>query len=532
VPTPGRARGLFAKAADGDRSGRLEEAIAGYEEAVVAAEAERDNTTLAEALRMLAVALHRRQERHRARALCERSRDLSIAMNDSLLEAQALNTLAVFDLVEGAMDSARVVFQAALDSKGADARLRARIEQNLGIMDNIQGDLTGALTHYRNALEAFQLAGDERGCAMAYDSLGMISADQKNWDAADAAFAQSIELTTRLGDVHLRAIGQLHRTEVFIARSQFDLALRSAEEALRVFDRLGVVRNKSDAYRVVGAVYRATGRVQLAEARLRMGIDLAGSVGAVLEEAEATREMALLYGEMGRNQDALRLLNGAYRLFGRLDARTDMVDVASRVDKLEGTYLAVVRDWGQSIESSDSYTHGHCERVASYAVAVAQALGFEEAELTTVRLGAYLHDLGKVKVPHEVLNKPGRLTEDEFELMKRHPADGVDMLADVDFPWDIKPMIRWHHEKYDGTGYPDGMRGDAIPVNAQVIAISDVFDALTTTRSYRPAMPWGEAFRIMRENSPSWRPDVFAAFLTAMEPMAAEHRSQEGVQAA
>ena len=236
----------------------------------------------------------------------------------------------------------------------------------------------------------------------------------------------------------------------------------------------------------------------------------------MLSEAEASRELALLYQAMGRNQEALGLLNAAHRLFGRLDARVDLVDVSTKVHRLEETYLAVVRDWGQSIESSDSYTFGHCERVAGYAVALARALGLDEGQQTTIRIGAYLHDLGKVKVPHEILNKPGKLTDEEFGVIQMHPVWGVELLATVEFPWDIKPIIRWHHEKYDGTGYPDRLRGDEIPLNAQIICIVDVYDALTTTRSYRPAMSQAEALARMAESRNWWREDVYAAFLRSL----------------
>ncbi len=175
-------------------------------------------------------------------------------------------------------------------------------------------------------------------------------------------------------------------------------------------------------------------------------------------------------------------------MFGRLDARVDLVDVAGKVAQLEETYTAVVREWGQSIESSDSYTFGHCERVAGYGVAVARAMGLDATGQTTVRMGAYLHDLGKVRVPHEILNKPGPLTPEEFEVIKQHPVWGLELLATVHFPWDIKPIIRWHHERSDGTGYPDRLQGEEIPLGAQIICIVDVYDALTTTRSYRSAL--------------------------------------------
>lgn len=121
-------------------------------------------------------------------------------------------------------------------------------------------------------------------------------------------------------------------------------------------------------------------------------------------------------------------------------------------------------------------------------MAVARLLALDETAQTTIRLGAYRHDVGKVRVPHEILNKPGPLTRDELEVVQMHPIWGLELLAAVEFPWDLKPIIRWHHERYEGTAYPDRLRGDEIPLAAQVVGVVDVYDALTTARSYRPAM--------------------------------------------
>jgi putative nucleotidyltransferase with HDIG domain len=321
--------------------------------------------------------------------------------------------------------------------------------------------------------------------------------------------------------VHLRGLALLNRTEVLIARRNLSDALQHAQQALQVFDELGARLNKSNAYCTLGIIYREMGRAVLAEARLRAAIDLAVQEGSALEEAEASRELAMLFVQLGRNQDALRLMNNAHHLFGRLDARVDLVDVAGKMADLEQAYLAVVRRWGESIESADSYTHGHCERVAEYAVAIAQTLGFDAAQQTTVQLGAYLHDVGKVRVPHEILNKPGKLTDAEFEIMKQHPIYGIDLLAAVDFPWDIKPMIRWHHEKRDGSGYPDRIGGDEIPLSAQIICAADVYDALTTTRSYRGAMRASDAIAEMTRTRHYWQTDVFNALLGVVSKIAA-----------
>ena len=195
----------------------------------------------------------------------------------------------------------------------------------------------------------------------------------------------------------------------------------------------------------------------------------------------------------------------------------DLVYVGGKVAELEGTYFNVVKEWGQSIESSDSYTFGHCERVADNAVTVARALGLDEQEVTTIRLGAYLHDVGKVDVPHELLNKPGPLTAEEFEVVQMHTVWGIELLAGVEFPWDIKPIVRWHHEKYDGTGYPDRLRGDEIPLSAQIVGIVDVYDALTTTRSYRAAMSHDAAIAEMTRARGAWSTAVFDAFMQAFD---------------
>jgi putative nucleotidyltransferase with HDIG domain len=489
------------------------EAVQCFESAIDLAARDGQRGILAEALRRLAVVHYHRDLPGLARELCQRSYQTAKEIGDTILAAEALNTMAGFDFEGGHIEAARERFYQALELGGASAELRGRTEQNLGILANIQGRLAEALTHYQRSLAAFESSSDERGCAIAYHNLGMVSADRELWDDADRYFQQCLQVAERIGDVHLQGLGLLNHAEVHIARQQYEKARSNAESALAIFDRLGARLDKADAYKVIGRVYRETGRNMLAESRLRSAVELAVSTGSILSEAEASRELALLYQNMGRNQEALRYLNAAHRLFGRLDARVDLVDVSTKVSKLEETYFAVVRNWGQSIESSDSYTFGHCERVAGYALAVARELKLDEEQQTTIRIGAYLHDLGKVRVPHEILNKPGALTPEEFRVIQMHPVWGLELLATVEFPWDIKPIIRWHHERYDGSGYPDRLRGDEIPVNAQIICIVDVYDALTTTRSYRPALSHTEALRQIAECRSWWRPEVYQAFM-------------------
>ena len=508
-----RAGDLLARARERERAGHIDQAIEAYESAIEQAGQSGESSVLCESLRRLAVVHHHRDDQTTARKLCQRSYEVARGAGHDILAAEALNILAVIEFEAGGIAEAREIYKSALAVGGSNLELRARIEQNLGVLANVQGDLKAALDHYQRSLEASRSVGDEHGCAIAYHNLGMISADKQLWDDADRYFTSSIEIARRNGDVRLEGLCLLNQCEVHLARQHYDLARRNAEDALAIFDRLDARLDKADAYKVLGVVYRETGRLALSESRLLAAIDLAVSTGSVLSQAEASRELARLYQAMERNQEALTLLNAAHSLFGKLDARVDIVDVVAKRANLEATFLAIVRNWGQSIESADSYTHGHCERVAGYATRVARELGFDDAALTTVRLGAYLHDVGKVKVPHEILNKPGSLTREEFEVMQMHPVWGIELLESVEFPWDIKPIIRWHHEKHDGSGYPDRLRGDEIPVSAQVICIVDVYDALTTTRSYRGALDKAEALRRMRESVHWWRADVFEAFM-------------------
>ena len=511
--SPRASEPTLARGRELERLGRAADALAELDAVVDRARNSGDRATASEALRRSGVLRFQQGDRTRARAACREAAALADRAGLRRLAAEAFNTSAVIELESGELDEARALFQHALRAGGDEPVIRARVEQNLGIIANVQGDWARAEAHYGRSLEGFLAAGDRHGTALACHNLGMVAADQRRWEAAAAHYRRSLEIAQELGDSHLEGLCRLNYGEVLLGQGQTEEAGRLADRALAIFDQLDSKPDKAGAYLLLGMIYRESQRPTLAEARLKGAIDLFAACGSTLGEAEASRETALLYRQLGRNREALTLLTRSHRLFQRLDARVEQVDISAKVRHLEDTYLAVVRSWGESIESADSYTHGHCERVADYAVALARELGLTDQDLTAIRVGAYLHDLGKVKVPHEILNKPGRLTADEFDVIKRHPVWGVEMLSGIPFPWDVEPIIRWHHEKRDGTGYPDRLVGDEIPLSAQIIGIVDVFDALTTTRSYRGAMRLEEALERLAEARTAWRDDVYEAFL-------------------
>ncbi len=258
-------------------------------------------------------------------------------------------------------------------------------------------------------------------------------------------------------------------------------------------------------------------RPALAQAHLDKAIEMARSSEDRLAEAEALRSLSLVHLGEERTVEALTCLNAAHQLFQQLQASTALSELEHRLDGLEATYLEVVEKWAESIEAKDRYTAGHCGRVADYAVQLAAACGFEGRDLTWFRMGGFLHDVGKTGVPLEVLNKPGKLTEEEFKLMQAHTTIGDDIVAPLNFPWDIRPLVRSHHEKWDGTGYPDRLKGEEIPFAARILCVADVYDALTSARSYRPALSQTEAFKIMdRESGTTLDPTLYARFRKMM----------------
>src|SRR5207247_1287969 len=244
-----------------------------------------------------------------------------------------------------------------------------------------------AIARYERSLDAYRDCGDDHGCALAYHNLGMGSADRGWLNAADCYFRESRALAERVGDAYLRGLCLVNHAEVDVTRQRFEDARQKAEEALAVFDQLGAQSAKAEAYRVIGMVYRETGRIVLAASRLRSAIELAATAGAVLGEADGWRQSATVHELMASHQ-------------------------------------------------------------------------------------------GELRMPHELLRKPGPLTREERQVVQMHPIWGIELLASVEFPWDLKPIIRWHHERYDGTGYPDHLKGDEIPLAAQIVGMLDVYDAL------------------------------------------------------
>jgi putative two-component system response regulator len=208
-----------------------------------------------------------------------------------------------------------------------------------------------------------------------------------------------------------------------------------------------------------------------------------------------------IHGIMCGADDFLNKPVNKHELLARVQS---LVRMKSFTDELENAET-VLFSLATSIEVKDPYTEGHCERLSEYSVTLGRQIGLSDELQVALRRAGIVHDIGKVAVPEHILLKPGPLTEDEWKIMKQHPVVGERICRPLKTFRHVLPIIRHHHEKLDGSGYPDGLRGDEIPITARVLQTVDIYDALTTDRPYRKALPPQEAIsRIRKEVESGW----------------------------
>ncbi|MGA3092847.1 MAG: HD domain-containing phosphohydrolase [Terriglobales bacterium] len=198
-----------------------------------------------------------------------------------------------------------------------------------------------------------------------------------------------------------------------------------------------------------------------------------------------------------------------YLYLGRLEDAKKRVEIEKlqveaekcHVEQVSALHLRTIEALAAAIDAKDHTTHDHLHRVRTYAIEIAKELGLDERELDALRAAALLHDIGKLAVPDHIISKPGRLTPEEFDKMKIHPLVGAELLEKVAFPYPVAPIVRSHHEKWNGTGYPDGLKAEEIPIGARILAAVDCLDALASHRQYRRALPLDEAMRKVADDS-------------------------------
>ena len=392
-------------------------------------------------------------------------------------------------------------------------RLAALAASHLADLAVLEDRLGEAVALCEAALEGFRVVGDEDGVATSAARLAGCYADLKRWNAAEQAFAAAASAATARHSEPLLAAIELGRAEMALDRANIERAHAATDRALELARRLDDRALVARALLVAGIVARELGDLPRAERHLEQAARLADEAEDLLLVAETARELADLLARCDRHTQAMPALNRAYRALAQLRVRGVGGEAARRMRRLEGGFVEVVRRLAQRIEGKDHATTGHCDRVADLTCEIARRMGVEPHALPWYRVGAYLHDIGKLEIPPTILNKSGRLSPEEWALVKRHPVAGAEMLHDIDLPWEVRPIVESHHECWDGSGYPHGLAGEEIPLAARIFTVADVYDALVSRRSFKVALPHDEALDVMRRDvGRQFDPAVFKVF--------------------
>ena len=260
-------------------------------------------------------------------------------------------------------------------------------------------------------------------------------------------------------------------------------------------------------------------RLAVSDSDIREMLFVKGSSVMVLPLIRKDGSWGAFYAEKDISDDNPGFSTDDHEVLGVLVSQISVaLENADLYFQTKESYRSTVEALAAAIDAKDKYTSGHSTAVSKYAVPVAREMMMNDDELESIEFAALLHDIGKIAVPESVLNKPGKLTKDEFEQIKKHPSAGAEIIRSIDFLKDAVNSVKHHHERWDGKGYPDGLKGEEIPLCAQVVGIVDTFDAMTSTRSYRKALSEDEALKEIRRCSGSqFNPVVVEAFAKAFE---------------
>ncbi|HEX6066991.1 MAG TPA: HD domain-containing phosphohydrolase [Longimicrobiales bacterium] len=452
-----------------------------------------------------------------------------IAFESSLVAAQrlnlrkecasALNAMAVVAQFRGTLDVAEALYERAgiiAEEVSAD-RLSAMIDMNIGTLASVRGDIGTSLMRYQSAHDRFRKLSDARGAGLVLNNIAILHSEVGEWAAAELSFNASFQLAERESDHATMGKIECGRADLYLKRQQYERARECCERAFRTFTRLGSDSGLGAVHRYYGILYRETGKAQMSHVHFSLALKLARTCDSMLLEAETESERAKLYLNERQHRHALRSLNHAHKLYMELDARREILDLRRRLDRMQDVYLQALEMWNHDAPTDDDRGPRRGRRVAEYALKLADALEYKGTDW--LRIGAHMHDIGNSGLPKELLEKPGPLTAEEWQIVQKHTLLGSEIVNELEFPIELRPMIRNHHEHFDGTGYPDALRGDEIPVAARILCIADAFDALTSDRSYRPAFSTEQALNIMQsEAGRVFDPEMFEVFKRLMQP--------------
>ena len=483
--------------------GRHEEAIVEYRTLLNHCEAPEFIQVRSETFTQIGQLLAKQGDFDRALGFLQRAINAYRRSDDTVGYCKALRNLGVVYVELGELTEAEANFQEAIDmaDKTEQPVLYADLVNNMGAVQNMKGDWRAALKHYRESLTLYRANSEKRKSAYTLNNIAITLVEKQIDDEAFQYFQDANAIAEEIKDASLALIIDINLSDLYVKRHDYEQARKHCEKAENYLVKKELTNGHLvETKKLSGKIAYCEKRYEDALRQLSSALEISRSLGAHLLEAEVLRERGVVLRAMERNLDALADLETAHRLFTGADADGKRSEAEKLVASVEDLYLQIFESIAQEVDQKDEYTKGHSDRVASIALLLAKELKMNTLEQKTVVAGALLHDIGKIVVDDAILNKNGQLTDEEMREIQNHPTHGTNLLRDKEFPWDIKPIILHHHERFDGSGYPMKLRADGIPLMARLVCLADVFDALTSDRVYRVAYSIEQALRIMSDD--------------------------------
>ncbi len=484
--------------------GKLDSAISEYQKTLEYCRDSDQLKTRSETFVQIGQLLARRGDYDRALGYLQRAIGAYRRLGDQVGICKALRNLGVVYVELGEFEEAEVTYHNAIEQarKTDDKILYADMVNNLGTILNMKGNRREALTHYLESLNIYKAHDEIRKTAYTENNLAISFAEQGMKQEAFEYFRRAYKTAASIKDASLTLIVDINLADLYLQKDSLTEAKHHCRKAEQYLLESGLKNGHLvETQKIAGKIAFEEQQFETALRQFNQALETAREVGTQFLEAEVLLERGKLYAARDRHFDALNDLESSYRIYNTLHAEGKREQTEQVIDSVEKLYLNIFDTMAREVDHKDKYTKGHSDRVSSLSLLLAREVGLRGTALKTVVAAALLHDIGKIKIDDGILKKAGKLTDDEYKEIKKHPQLGVEILKGKDFPWDVKPLILGHHERIDGRGYPQRLKGEDIPLGARIICIADVFDALTSDRVYRAAFDTEKALSIMEEDS-------------------------------
>ncbi len=501
--------------------GKLDEAINEYQRILKFCQDSNQLEAKSETFTQIGQLLSKQGDHERALGYHQRAIGAYRRLRDNTGMCKALRNLGVSYIELGEFEEAEDTYQQAIEiaEQLGDRLLYADLVNNLGAILNMKGNWEEALDKYQVSLEIYAAENEIRKSGYAKNNVAITFNEQGMHDEAFTYFRSAYDIANQINDASLALIVDINLADLYLKKRMLSEAKSHCEKAEQHLTGSNLTNGHLiEVKMIAGKIATHEKDHNTAVSHFNEAFDLCREIGARFLEAEVLLERGTLLRILGKHFDALNDLEASYHLYSSLKAEGKREQTEKVIKSIETLYLEVFDSMGKEVDHKDKYTKGHSDRVASLALLLARELGLRSHVLKTIVAGALLHDIGKIEVDDSILKKAGRLTDEEFVQIKKHPEMGVELLRGKEFPWEIKPLVLHHHEKYDGSGYPLGLKGEDIPLGARIVCVADVFDALTSDRVYRKAFDTEKALDIMKQESgSSFDPMILKCFIEMID---------------